>query len=153
MSKKHFSDNKPEFKKNLSAEKIQATLQQGIAIHREGRLNEAVRLYESVLQIEPANFDALNLLGTVNAQTRQYKVAADFFRKAIAVNAKVPYVHLNLGNALMALEHFNEALASFDTALALQPNYVEAHSGRGKALVKLMRSGDGRLCGSRRSTN
>lgn len=46
-------------------------------------------------------------------------------------------VHLNLGGALLALRRDREALASFDAALTLQPECVEAHHGRGMALQRL----------------
>jgi tetratricopeptide (TPR) repeat protein len=46
-------------------------------------------------------------------------------------------VHLSLGGALLAMRRHHEALASFDAALALQRDCVEAHHGRGMALHQL----------------
>ena len=48
-------------------------------------------------------------------------------------------VHLNLGGARLALRRPREALASFEAALALQADCVEAHHGRGMGLLQLGR--------------
>src|SRR5262249_54878555 len=45
----------------------------------------------------------------------------------------------NRGIALQELEHFDEALASYDKALALKPDYAAAFYNRGVALRKLER--------------
>ena len=45
----------------------------------------------------------------------------------------------NRGNALQDLKRFEEALASYDKALAIRPDYAEAYSNRGIALQDLKR--------------
>ena len=42
--------------------------------------------------------------------------------------------HLNLGNALLALDRLPEAAACYRRALELKPDFVEAHSNLGKTL-------------------
>src|SRR5262249_6735276 len=48
----------------------------------------------------------------------------------------------NRGVALQALSRFDEALASFDRAIALAPELAEAHSNRGGVLAELKRYED-----------
>ncbi len=50
--------------------------------------------------------------------------------------------HSNLGIALLHLKRPAEALASYDTAIALKPDFAEAHYNRGIALRDLKRPGD-----------
>ena len=45
----------------------------------------------------------------------------------------------NRGNALNAMGRHEEALASYERALALKPDYTEAHNNRGNALLDLNR--------------
>jgi len=47
--------------------------------------------------------------------------------------------HLNLGNALARQGRFEEALASYGRALALDPRFPEAHINQGHALLELGR--------------
>ena len=44
---------------------IDQALQQGIAAHREGRLQDAERLYRSILQTDPVHPDANHNLGVL----------------------------------------------------------------------------------------
>ena len=48
----------------------------------------------------------------------------------------------NRGNALWQLKRFEEALASFDKALAIKPDFAEAPNNRGNALLELKRAGE-----------
>ena len=47
--------------------------------------------------------------------------------------------HNNRGAALHQLQRYEEALASYDLALAVKPDYVNAHHNRGATLKKLSR--------------
>ena len=47
--------------------------------------------------------------------------------------------HFNRGNALSYLKRFDEAVASYDKAIALQPDLADAYSNRGVALKDLKR--------------
>jgi len=43
-------------------------IQQAVALHQQGRLDEASSLYTRVLKTQRDNFDALHLLGMLNHQ-------------------------------------------------------------------------------------
>ena len=45
----------------------------------------------------------------------------------------------NRGNALIEIERYEEAVASYDKAIALNPNYADAFGNRGNALKELRR--------------
>ena len=47
--------------------------------------------------------------------------------------------HCNRGTALGDLKRSEEALASYDQAIALKPDYAEAHYNRGLAMMQLKR--------------
>jgi predicted O-linked N-acetylglucosamine transferase (SPINDLY family) len=116
---------------------LQATFQQGLTLHQQGRLAEAERAYVEVLRQEPHYFDALHLLGVVALQTRRTERAVELIAKAIKINPTVAAAHSNLGSALNALKRHAEALASYDKAIALKPDYADAYNNRGNALRDL----------------
>ncbi|MFM9979276.1 MAG: tetratricopeptide repeat protein, partial [Burkholderiales bacterium] len=109
-----------------SMEGVARTFQQAIAHHVGGRLGEAEPLYREILAFQPANFDALHLLGVVCHQTGRHEAAIGYIRQAIAVNPRQPALHSNLGLALQALSQSAEALESYDRAVALDPTYFDA---------------------------
>jgi predicted O-linked N-acetylglucosamine transferase (SPINDLY family) len=65
--------------------------------------------------------------------------AADRYRAAIALDAKLFEAHVNLGNALLDLHEPEKALASFDRSLELRPDYLALHFNRARALEALSR--------------
>ncbi len=116
-----------------------ATLRErGIALHRAGRFAEAERIYADVLRQNPVDFDVLHLQGVIAHQTGRYDRAVDLIGRAIAVRATAG-AYLSLGQALMVLGRCAEALASYDAALALQPDHAIAMSCSAAALRELGR--------------
>ena len=119
-------DAQPQAQKPAAAA-LQAKLNQGMALHRQGKLADAERCYGEVLQRQPDHFDALHLLGVIARQTRRTERGVELIKRAIGLNPKVAAAHSNLGNALMDLKRPADALASYDKAIALKPDFAEAH--------------------------
>src|SRR5215831_13730124 len=121
---------------------LQAKLDQGRALHRQGKLADAEICYVEVLQQRPDHFAALRLLGVIALQTRQTERGVELIQKAIVLNPNVAEAHNNLGIGLKDLKRLLEALASYDKAIALKPDYTDAHYNRGNALMELKRLGE-----------
>jgi tetratricopeptide (TPR) repeat protein len=109
-------------------------LQAAQQAHSAGDLQTAERLYRQVLAQQPANFDALHLLGVARAQQGQYDEARRLIAKALALNPRDPGALSNLGNVLSELNRPAEAVESLKRALALKPDYVEGIYNLGNAL-------------------
>lgn len=108
-----------------------------IGHHIAGRLAEAERCYRKVLSVNARHADSLHLLGVIGYQAGHYEASAKMIGDAIGLNAKEPFYHCNLGNALQALGRAEEAVACYRKALALKPEYAEAHNNLGHALQAL----------------
>jgi protein O-GlcNAc transferase len=117
-------------------------IQQALALIHAGQLPQAEALCRQVLAREPQNFNALQLLGHVALQSRDYPAAAKWLAAARSINPANAAVHSNLAVALLALRRPREALECCDRALALKPQYPEAHCNRGNALCALDRPDD-----------
>lgn len=127
----------------MAAESCAGQLQQALAFIHGGRLAEADALCRAVLEREPRNFNALQLLGHVALQSRDYRGAVRWLTAARSVNPASATVCSNLAVACLALAKPREALDCCDQALALQPHFPEAHCNRGRALCALGRAIDG----------
>jgi len=114
-------------------------LEVGLKHHQAGRLAEAEACYRRALAAHPGHADAFHLLGIVAAQTGRAGLSAELIGQAIKLNKRNPFYFSNLGNALLALKRFDEALASYGKALALKPDYADAFYNRGNALQELKR--------------
>ena len=65
--------------------KILDLLNQGLALHAQGQLSSAHDCYHKALRLDPLHFDALHLIGIVNAQTGRLDLAIQQLSKAITV--------------------------------------------------------------------
>lgn len=117
-------------------------LQKAFALHRKGDFAGAERLYLSVLQGAPDQFDALHLLGVLHAQTGRLERAAELLDAAVRARPTEAAARFNLGSALRRLGRPAEALDCFDKAIALDAGYADAHFGRANALGELGRPAD-----------
>lgn len=114
----------------------------GIRLHQEGRLAEAEAVYREVLRADGQHPGALHLLGLTRFQQGDPGEAARLIGESIGRNALDPAPHNSLGAVLLALDRPDRALASFDRAVELKPDYAEAFNNGGNALVELGRPAD-----------
>ena len=68
---------------------IEQTLQNGIAAHNVGKLEEAERLYWAILQSQPAHPDANHNLGVIAVSVNKTDIALLLFKTALGVNPKL----------------------------------------------------------------
>ena len=118
---------------------MRTKFEHAIALHRNGKLADAERIYREVLQQQPGHVGALHMLGVVAIDTGRPEQGADLIRKAIGLEANLRGAHSNLAKALLDLNRPQEALASLDEAIGQEPDFAIAHNNRGKALLDLKR--------------
>lgn len=118
---------------------IDAAFQQGLALHKQGRLDEAEALYRDVLAQQAQHFGALHFTGLIQFQRGRADEAVQWIERAVAVNSNSPDAYSNLGLAQQALKRIDAALASYDRSLQLRANNPEALCNRGNALQTLQR--------------
>jgi tetratricopeptide (TPR) repeat protein len=125
---------------------LQQVLQQAVAFHQQGRLNDAEQLYQGILTTAPSNFDALHLLGVLMKQRGRSIEALKLIDRALATNAKSADALMNRANVLFDMKRFAEALTGYDQALALRPDDAELLSNRANTLYELGRPQEAVAC-------
>jgi tetratricopeptide (TPR) repeat protein len=86
-----------------------------------------------------SQFDALHARGLNELQQGNYQAGANLITAALRANPASAEAWANLGLALGALERHDEAVASFDKALAIKPDFAEVLCSRAIALGRLGR--------------
>lgn len=114
-----------------------ATLTRAVGLHQSGRLQEALSLYQQVLNAEPRNVDALRLMGLGLSGIGRHVEAISCYDRAIALQPDLAIVHRDRGMSLMQLGKPQEALASFNTAVRLAPNDEVSLNSMGVILLSL----------------
>lgn len=106
-----------------------------MGLHQSGELIQAQAVYQQVLRLNPDHFEVLHLLGVLAYQQKHYEVAVDLIGRAISLHAKNANFYYNRANALVELGRNEEALAGFDAALKLLPEFADAFNNKGLLLL------------------
>jgi predicted O-linked N-acetylglucosamine transferase (SPINDLY family) len=119
-----------------------ALLQEAMRLHTAGRLDAARSLYEQILSIEPAHFDATHLLGVVRAQAGDPRGAIKLLAAAVQMQPGNAAAHVNYGQALLDAGKAEAALTTFQRAMTLAPRMAEPYALAGRVLVDLGRAAE-----------
>jgi tetratricopeptide (TPR) repeat protein len=99
----------------------QPTLQDAVALHGQGRLGEAARLYEAVIAREPSNAAAHHYLGALLATAGRLDRAKAQMKRALELKPNEFAFLENYAGVLVLAEDFTEALEASLKALKRQP--------------------------------
>ena len=88
---------------------IEQALQQGVAAHNEGKLQDAERLYRVVLRSQPLHPDANHNLGVLAVLVHKTNTALPLFKTALEANPKIEQFWLSYINALVKDNQFKDA--------------------------------------------
>lgn len=104
---------------------------------RSGRADEALAVCRTLIERDPADGNAWHLQGMIAAQRNDHAAARRALETAAALAGSNPFVLSNLGNVLQALGEAGAAIEQYRRALALKPDFAEAHYNLGKALAAM----------------
>ena len=110
-----------------------------VAAYNAGKLVEAEQLCQQIIRAKPALFDALHLLGVVQASLGKQDLALASYDRALTVRPDHAEALSNRGLTLHELKRYEEALAGYESALTARPGYAKALSNRGVTLQELNR--------------
>ncbi len=111
-------------------------LEEAMVKHRAGQLAAATAGYESVLALDPANFDAQHFLGVIALQSGNAQQAIDWLLRALDAQPNAhPAVH-QLGIAYIAVGRIAEAATQFARATTLAPDYAPARESLARLLFE-----------------
>lgn len=93
---------------------------------KQGRLEEARRLYSGAIELKPDYVEARNNLGVVLFRLGRLEESAAQFHEVLALRPDYPKTRNNLGAVLLRLGRPGEAVEEFEHALRLNPAMEDA---------------------------
>ncbi|MDD9878434.1 MAG: tetratricopeptide repeat-containing glycosyltransferase family protein [Magnetovibrio sp.] len=115
------------------------TLDRALAHHRAGRVDDAVPLYEAILEADPDHAGAWMNLGAARRQQGRAGDAVSALRRAAELAPDHPGVLYNLGNALAEAGELEAAEDRLRRATDLDPAFADAFNNWGEVLMRLGR--------------
>ncbi len=107
---------------------------QGLAMARAGRIDEAVTHFAEAVRLQPGFADARMNLGRALASLGNAGEARAQFSEAVRLAPDSAEAHHDLGLSLLRLGRIDEAVESLAAAVRLNPGYAEAQGDLGFAL-------------------
>jgi tetratricopeptide (TPR) repeat protein len=111
----------------------------GLAMHKNGQLDEAVAHFERALQIKPDDYTALLTIGVTRFYQGRVPEAIEYAQAVIRSRADAPKAHNLLGMALAKQNRNEAALDEVRRASKLAPKDAEIRNNLGLALARLGR--------------
>ncbi len=108
----------------------------GVALHEDGRLDDAVSRYRRALEIQPDYVPAFNNLGVTLRAQGKIDDAIRVYDDGLRVRDDYPDLHFNLANALLQVNRTDEAAVHLRKATAGTPDSAGAHNNLGTALAE-----------------
>lgn len=127
MTRKHKKSKNRERPRRKRERPPSPLMQSALEHHRAGRLPEAARIYESLLEQNPRHAEAMHFLGTIAMQQGNHRGAIGLTRRALEVDPAHPSYHFSLGTNLLALGELEPAIETLERCLALDPGFFQAH--------------------------
>ena len=111
------------------------SLDNAARIFETGKVDESEKICEQLLQIEPANENALYLLGLIAFRRGNYQKAENLVLQAIVINRNIAEFHNTLGTIYKAQGKSESAEKCFRKALELRPRYAASLANLGSLLI------------------
>ncbi|MGB7178704.1 MAG: tetratricopeptide repeat protein [Xanthobacteraceae bacterium] len=111
-----------------SISQSQQILARAVAAHQAGNIAQAEFLYKMVLQADKKQFDALHMLGLIEAQRGNFPAGLARITDALRVRPNALEALINLGRIQSELGDPAAAVATYKKALAADPKSALAHS-------------------------
>jgi Flp pilus assembly protein TadD len=111
----------------------------GLAMHKNGQLDEAAAHFEKALQIQPNDYTALLTMGVTRFHQGRVPEAIEYAQATIRSEPDAPRAHNLLGMALAKQNRNEAALDEVRRASELAPKDAEIRNNLGLALARLGR--------------
>lgn len=104
---------------------------QGAALHGLGKVDDAIEIYERLVDLDPNLFSAYNNLSVLFSETGQLDQALDATLSAINIQPDSDIAYYNLGEIYNKLHNYDQALAAYQHSIKINPRFSAAHHALG----------------------
>jgi protein O-mannosyl-transferase len=105
----------------------------GVALYKQGKLNEALPHYYEAIRIKPGLAEPHANLGVILSSQNRIEEGIAQFHEALKVDPRNPEILYDLGLAMARLGKNEEAIMLYKAALEIEPSYADARRELGNS--------------------
>lgn len=117
-------------------EKMGVQLALARSLEKQGKDDEAIRVYRDAIQKHGDRDEAIHRLAVLCDKQGRSQEAADYFAKALKMAPDNATLYCDVGYSHYLRGQWNEAFVHLNRALAIQPEYQRAHINMGMLLAR-----------------
>ncbi len=125
--------SKPPVQKEGLVAKITHLFDAAVNFHKEGRIQEAKKLYIEIINLDNRHCSSYNNLGLVLQAEGNLVEAEKMFKNAVLIFNGYIDAYNNLGNLHNGLANYDHAIMYYDSALKIAPKNPSLHVNIGNA--------------------
>ena len=99
----------------------------GLALHRDGRLEESAKVFRNIIDVVPDQPDAINFYGILMHQLGDNERGIELVSRAVELEPDNPRMRSILGTMQLELGRNAEAEQAFRKAIELDPEFADAY--------------------------
>ncbi len=111
----------------------------GVLFFKQGRYQDAVEKFSSLIKIAPGNADAYKNRGVCYMKQEKFDLAIADFEKAKELFPELKGLYSNLGVAWYYKKEYEKAIQNYDIEIEMAPDNYVAHFNRALCLAELRR--------------
>jgi tetratricopeptide (TPR) repeat protein len=104
-----------------------ATFLDAVQLEEAGRVEEAIAMYQAILEQDSSHAPSAINLGTIYYHRQDFQRAEALYRSAAKADPHYALAFFDLGNVLDELRRMPEAIEAYHAAIRLAPRYADAH--------------------------
>lgn len=124
------------------AETLEHSVKMSLELFNKGELGDSEALCRRILQIQSDQPLALHILGLITSRTDRKEEAVELLSTLVEINPLDSSALTNLGDVLVDVELFDEALISYRKSVEITSNSVDYSYRTGMTYRKMGRSND-----------
>ena len=130
----------------LPTETLDGWVEDGLRLHRDGKLDDARAVYEAILAAQPDHVHVLSLLGLIHHQAGDSAAGAALIRRAVELAPETAILRDHLGLALDGIGDADGATESHAMAVIIDPRHAPGWYNLGMQLSRQSRDADALRC-------
>lgn len=127
----------PIVESELMLSDVKTVFKSALAMHQNGRVEQAEGLYTQILEASPNHEEALHLLGVIKLQKKLYQQCIKLITRALEIDPNFGAAYGNLAVCYEEMKRPDKAAENYKKAIGLNPDDASLHLGLGSALMDI----------------